>query len=381
MVYNVKETVNLLLLGGHFGRAGAGVCPVRGHSNVQGDRTMGIWEKPKESFLKKLEERFNFKAPYQHGHDTVSAIKAMYDGEIKVFLGLGGNFISATPDTDYTAKAMKNTELSIQISTKLNRSHLITGKKSLILPCLGRTEKDLMNDIEQVVSVENSMGIVHRSKGNLKPASSSLKSEPDIIANIAKRSISQKNDINWDYLRINYDHIRDAIEDCIDGFENYNERLRMPSGFNLPNPPKDTQSFSTNDGKANFTVTKIPENSNPEGYLTMMTIRSHDQYNTTIYGLDDRYRGIKGNRYVVLMNERDIEDLGFKPNQKVKIISDLDGVNRVVEGFKILKYEIPRGCIATYFPEANPLVPIGHVALKSNTPASKSIPVRLELIN
>ena len=380
-VDNVKETVNLLLLGGHFGRAGAGVCPVRGHSNVQGDRTMGIWEKPKESFLKKLEERFKFKAPYQHGHDTVSAIKAMYDGEIKVFLGLGGNFISATPDTDYTAKAMKNTELSIQISTKLNRSHLITGKKSLILPCLGRTEKDIINDIEQVVSVENSMGVVHRSKGNLKPASRSLKSEPDIIANIAKRSISQKNDINWDYLRINYDNIRDAIEDCIDGFENYNERLRMPSGFNLPNPPKDTQSFSTDDGKANFTVTKIPENSNPKGYLTMMTIRSHDQYNTTIYGLDDRYRGIKGNRYVVLMNERDIEDLGFKPNQKVKIISDLDGVNRVVDGFKILKYEIPRGCIATYFPEANPLVPIGHVALKSNTPASKSIPVRLELIN
>lgn len=380
-VDNVKETVNLLLLGGHFGRAGAGVCPVRGHSNVQGDRTMGIWEKPKESFLKKLEERFKFKAPYQHGHDTVSAIKAMYDGEIKVFLGLGGNFISATPDTDYTAKAMKNTELSIQISTKLNRSHLITGKKSLILPCLGRTEKDIINDIEQVVSVENSMGIVHRSKGNLKPASSSLKSEPDIIANIAKRSISQKNDINWDYLRINYDNIRDAIEDCIDGFENYNERLRMPSGFNLPNPPKDTQSFSTDDGKANFTVTNIPENSNPEGYLTMMTIRSHDQYNTTIYGLDDRYRGIKGNRYVVLMNEKDIDDLGFKPNQKVKIISDLDGVNRVVDGFKILKYEIPRGCIATYFPEANPLVPIGHVALKSNTPASKSIPVRLELIN
>ncbi len=380
-VDNVRETVNLLLLGGHFGRPGAGVCPVRGHSNVQGDRTMGIWEKPKESFLKKLEKRFGFNAPYKHGHDTVSAIKAMYDGDAKVFLGLGGNFISATPDTDYTAKAMNNTKLSVQISTKLNRSHLITGKKSLILPCLGRTEKDLILDKEQFVSVENSMGVVHRSKGNLKPASPNLKSEPNIIANIAKESIFQSNNIDWDYLISDYDKIRDAIEDCVDGFENYNERLRNPSGFNLPNPPKDTQSFSTSDGKASFTANKIPDNSNPEGYLTMMTIRSHDQYNTTIYGLDDRYRGIKGNRYVVLMNEKDIDDFGFIPNQKVRIISDMDGQDRIVDGFKILKYEIPKGCIATYFPEANPLVPIGHVAIKSNTPASKSIPVRLEALN
>jgi len=380
-VDNVKETVNLLLLGGHFGRPGAGVCPVRGHSNVQGDRTMGIWEKPKEGFLKKLEERFGFNAPYEHGYDTVSAIKAMYEGDAKVFLGLGGNFISATPDTDYTAKAMNNTTLSVQISTKLNRSHLVTGKKSLILPCLGRTEKDLIMGKEQIVSVENSMGVVHKSKGNLKPAAPSLKSEPQIIAKIAKESIPQTNKIDWDYLISDYDNIRDAIEDCVDGFENYNERLRNPSGFNLPNPPKDTQSFSTSNGKASFTINNIPNNSNPEGYLTMMTIRSHDQYNTTIYGLDDRYRGIKGNRYVVLMNEKDIDEFGFMPNQKVRIISDMDGEDRIVDGFKILKYEIPRGCIATYFPEANPLVPIGHVAIKSNTPASKSIPVRLEALN
>ena len=380
-VDNVKETVNLLLLGGHFGRPGAGVCPVRGHSNVQGDRTMGIWEKPKEGFLKKLEERFGFNAPYEHGYDTVSAIKAMYEGDAKVFLGLGGNFISATPDTDYTAKAMNNTTLSVQISTKLNRSHLVTGKKSLILPCLGRTEKDLIMGKEQIVSVENSMGVVHKSKGNLKPAAPSLKSEPQIIAKIAKESIPQTNKIDWDYLMSDYDNIRDAIEDCVDGFENYNERLRNPSGFNLPNPPKDTQSFSTSNGKASFTINNIPNNSNPEGYLTMMTIRSHDQYNTTIYGLDDRYRGIKGNRYVVLMNEKDIDEFGFMPNQKVRIISDMDGEDRIVDGFKILKYEIPRGCIATYFPEANPLVPIGHVAIKSNTPASKSIPVRLEALN
>jgi len=380
-VDNIKEAVNLLLIGGHFGRPGAGVCPVRGHSNVQGDRTMGIWEKPKVEFLKSLEQRFEFNAPYEHGHDTVSAIKAMYDNKAKVFLGLGGNFISATPDTDYTAKAIRNTSLTVQISTKLNRSHLITGKKSLILPCLGRTERDVISGKEQFVSVENSMSVVHSSKGTLKPASSNLRSEPNIVANIAKASISQSHNVDWDYLMSDYNNIRDVIEDCIDGFENYNERIKIPSGFYLPNPPKDNQSFSTTDGMASFTVNEIPDNSNADGYLTMMTIRSHDQYNTTIYGLDDRYRGIKGNRYVVLMNEKDIEELGFVPKQNVRIISDMDGKVRIVDGFKIMKYEIPQGCIATYFPEANPLVPIGHVALKSNTPASKSIPVRLEALN
>jgi len=305
----------------------------------------------------------------------------MYDNKAKVFLGLGGNFISATPDTDYTAKAIRNTSLTVQISTKLNRSHLITGKKSLILPCLGRTERDVISGKEQFVSVENSMSVVHSSKGTLKPASSNLRSEPNIVANIAKASISQSHNVDWDYLMSDYNNIRDVIEDCIDGFENYNERIKIPSGFYLPNPPKDNQSFSTTDGMASFTVNEIPDNSNADGYLTMMTIRSHDQYNTTIYGLDDRYRGIKGNRYVVLMNEKDIEELGFVPKQNVRIISDMDGKVRIVDGFKIMKYEIPQGCIATYFPEANPLVPIGHVALKSNTPASKSIPVRLEALN
>ena len=380
-VNNVKETVNLLLLGGHIGRPGAGVCPVRGHSNVQGDRTMGIWEKPKEKFLKSLEKRFLFKPPYEHGYDTVSSIKAMYEGKAKIFIGLGGNFISATPDTDFTASAFKKLDLSVQISTKLNRSHLITGKKSLILPCLGRTEMDFIGADEQFVTVENSMGYVHPSKGGLKPASKFLKSEPNIIANIAIKSVSIENNIEWDYLISNYNHIRDVIEDCIDGFENFNDRVSNNLGFYLPNPPKDSKSFSTIDGKANFSVNEIPDNNNAEGYLTMMTIRSHDQYNTTIYGLDDRYRGIKGNRYVVLMNEEDISELGFKPNQNVRIISDSDGENRFVDGFKILTYEIPKGCVATYFPEANPLVPINHVALKSNTPASKSIPVRFESLN
>ena len=380
-VNNVKETVNLLLLGGHIGRPGAGVCPVRGHSNVQGDRTMGIWEKPKEKFLKNLEKRFLFKPPYEHGYDTVSSIKAMYEGKAKIFIGLGGNFISATPDTDFTASAFKKLDLSVQISTKLNRSHLITGKKALILPCLGRTEMDFIGTDEQFVTVENSMGYVHPSKGGLKPASKFLKSEPYIIANIASKSVSIENNIEWDYLISNYNHIRDVIEDCIDGFENFNDRVSNNLGFYLPNPPKDSKSFSTIDGKANFSVNEIPDNNNAEGYLTMMTIRSHDQYNTTIYGLDDRYRGIKGNRYVVLMNGEDISELGFKPNQNVRIISDSDGENRFVDGFKILEYEIPKGCVATYFPEANPLVPINHVALKSNTPASKSIPVRFESLN
>ncbi len=378
-VDNVKEAVNLLLLGGHFGRPGAGVCPVRGHSNVQGDRTMGIWEKPKVGFLNNLEKRFNFKPPIEHGHDTVSAIKAMHRGEVKVFIGLGGNFISATPDTDYTAKALQKTNLSVQISTKLNRSHLVVGNKSLILPCLGRTEIDTINGNEQFVSVENSMGVVHSSQGNLKPASKLLKSEPQIIAGIAKTSNKFGKNLDWDNLIADYDNIRDAIEDCIPGFENYNLRVRNPSGFYLPNPPKDSQSFSTSDGKAKFTVNQIPDNELAEGYFMMMTIRSHDQYNTTIYGLDDRYRGIKGNRYVVLMNQKDIEKLGFDLKQKVNIISDSDGETRIVEDFTVMSYEIPRGCVATYFPEANPLVPIGHVALKSNTPASKSIPVRFEI--
>ena len=377
-VDNVKETVNLLLQGGHIGRSGAGVCPVRGHSNVQGDRTMGIWEKPKERFLNSLERRFNFKPPVEHGYDTVSSIKAMNKGKIKVFIGLGGNFISATPDTDFTASAIRKLDLSVQISTKLNRSHLVTGKSALILPCLGRTEIDLINGKEQFVTVENSMGFVHSSRGNLKPASKSLKSEPYIIANIAKNAISIENSIRWDNLVSNYDNIRNVIEDCIEGFENFNERIKNNSGFYLPNPPKDSKSFSTKNGKANFSVNEIPDNKNPEGYLTMMTIRSHDQYNTTIYGLDDRYRGIKGNRYVVLMNDDDINELGLKINQIVRIISDHDGENRFVDGFKIMSYDIPKGCVATYFPEANPLVPINHVALKSNTPASKSIPVRFE---
>ncbi len=380
-VNNVKETVNLLLLGGHFGRPGAGVCPVRGHSNVQGDRTMGIWEKPKEDFLKKLESRFNFRPPYEHGYDTVSAINAMSENKAKVFIALGGNFISATPDTDFTASAIKKMDLTVQISTKLNRSHLITGKKALILPCLGRTEKDFIQGKEQFVTVENSMGFVHSSRGGLKPASKLLKSEVNIVSNIARSSTSIESSIDWEYLMSDYDHIRDAIEDCIGGFEDFNHRIKTSSGFYLPNPPKDSKSFSTIDGKANFSVNEIPNNSNVEGYLTMMTIRSHDQYNTTIYGLDDRYRGIKGNRYVVLMNQEDAIELGFKAKQNVRIISDLDGENRSVDGFKIMFYEIPRGCVATYFPEANPLVPINHVALKSNTPASKSIPVRFEAIN
>jgi len=239
---------------------------------------------------------------------------------------------------------------------------------------------DVVNGNQQIVSVENSMSVVHSSKGNLKPASNFLKSEPAIIAGIAKASNKNKSKrIDWDYLISDYGNIRDAIEDCIPGFEDYNLRIKNPSGFYLPNPPKDSQSFSTIDGKANFSVNEIPDNTNPEGYFMMMTIRSHDQYNTTIYGLDDRYRGIKGNRHVVLMNKKDISELGFIPKQKVSIISDMDGEKRIVEGFSIMSYEIPRGCVATYFPEANPLVPIGHVALKSNTPASKSIPVRFEI--
>ena len=379
-VDNVKEAVNLLLLGGNIGKEGSGVCPVRGHSNVQGDRTMGIWEKPKKDFLDNIGKKFGFKPPYEHGYDTVDSIKAMNEGVVKIFIGLGGNFISATPDTDYTAESIRKTTLSVQISTKLNRSHLITGKKALILPCLGRTEEDIIHGKKQFVTVENSMGYVHKSEGRLKPASNRLMSEVSIVGNMAKSTLIDSK-IDWDFLISDYDNIRDDIEDCIPGFEDYNNRIKQNLGFYLPNPPKDRQEFLTSENKACFSITEIPNNINKDGYLTMMTIRSHDQYNTTVYGLDDRYRGIKGNRYVVLMNENDINKLGFKNSQMVKIISDSDGVARVVDGFKIMKYEIPNGCIATYFPEANPLVPIGHVARKSNTPASKSIPVRLEASN
>ena len=376
-VANVQEIMNLLLLGGHIGREGAGACPVRGHSNVQGDRTMGIWERPEPAFLDRLEQRFAFSAPRRHGLDTVSAIDAMYDGRAKVFVAMGGNFISAAPDTDRTAEGMRRTSLSVQVSTKLNRSHLVTGDEALMLPCLGRTERDVQSSGPQFVSVENSMGIVHSSTGKLKPASDRLRSEPAIIAGMAAATLAGTR-IDWAHLVADYDRIRDGIESCVPGFEDFNSRIRDSSGFYLPNPPRDDRTFNTPSRRALFTVHNIPDNEPPAGHYMMMTIRSHDQYNTTIYGMDDRYRGIKGSRFVVLMNQLDLEEEGWSEQQEVTLISDSDGVDRSMSGFRVIPYSIPRKCVATYFPEANPLVPLSHVAERSNTPASKSVLIRIQ---
>ncbi len=376
-VDNVKEIVNLLLCKGAFGRPGSGACPVRGHSNVQGDRTMGIWEAPKAAFLDKLQSTFGFDPPRQHGYATVDAIKAMYDGKGKVFFAMGGNFLSASPDTEYTGAALQNCELTVQVSTKLNRSHLIHGKTALILPCLGRTEIDLQEEGEQFVTVENSMGIVHRSKGILSPCSEALLSEPAIIAGLAQATLGENSKVPWKQLVANYDRVRDAIEQVIPGFERYNERVREDGGFYLPNGPRDGH-FPTPSGKAQFTVNPLPANNLKDDEIILMTVRSHDQFNTTIYGLDDRYRGVKNERRVVFMNKQDARQLGFRSKQRVNLVNEHGGQTRIAEDFLVVPYDIPRGCLAAYFPEANVLVPIDSYAKGSKTPASKRIHVRVE---
>ena len=375
-VGNVQEIVNLLLLKGSIGKPGSGTCPVRGHSNVQGDRTMGIWEKPKEAFLKKLDERFNFTAPRNHGYDVVEAIKAMDEEKLKVFIGLGGNFISATPDSQFTGESMQKCALTVQISTKLNRGHLVTGQEAIILPCISRSETDNQKSGKQFVTVENSMGVVHKSMGSLDPASSNLKSEPAIVAGIAKATL--KNDpTKWNEMMNNYDVVRDHIEATIPGFDNFNTRVRISGGFSLPNGAR-TRAFTTANGKAQFTVNELPKQKIKEGNFIMMTIRTHDQYNTTIYGMDDRYRGISNERRVILMNPTDIKNKGYRPEQVVNVTSHFNGEERKANNFKIVSYNIPEGCIASYFPETNVLVPINSTAKKSNTPVSKFVEVSLE---
>ena len=368
----IQEVVNLLLIGGHVGKKGAGLCPVRGHSNVQGDRTVGIWEAPSNAFLDKMELGLKVSLPRKHGYDVVNSIMAMDKGDVGVFFCMGGNFLSATPDTKFTANALSKVDLVVQVSTKLNRSHIVTGKEAIILPCLGRTESDLQSSGEQFVTVENSMGIVHKSQGYLKPASSHLRSEPWIVANLAKTTLND-SPIKWMDLVDSYDEIRNLMSECLDGFEDYNQRVSQPNGFYLPNPPRDSRKFNTPDGKAQFTTHELPDLSVPDGQFVLMTLRSHDQYNTTIYGLDDRYRGIKGNRRVVMMNSHDMLDRGWKTRQIVNITSHFKGQNRHSENWIIIPYDIPRGNLAAYFPEANELVPIGSTADLSNTPTSKWI--------
>jgi molybdopterin-dependent oxidoreductase alpha subunit len=378
-VHNIREIVNLLLLKGSIGKKGAGTCPVRGHSNVQGDRTMGIWESPKPAFLNQLKKVFKFDPPTQHGYNTVQAIEAMHEGKAKVFFAMGGNFLSASPDTEYTAKALQNCDLTVQISTKLNRSHLIHGKAALILPCLGRTERDVQLGGEQFVSVENSMGFVHKSKGVLAPASNHLKSEIAIVCALAKATLGKKSTVNWDKMVVHYDNIRNAIAQVIPGFEQYNERLQG-EGFYLPNGAR-TAKFTTPSGKAHFTINQPSELQLAPGEYLMMTIRSHDQFNTTIYGLDDRYRGIYNGRRVVMMNEQDMKAAKLKQGDMVDLYSNYNNTKRTAECFMVVPYPIPSRCVATYFPEANVLVPIHAYADRSYTPASKSIKVQISLIN
>ncbi|MCH2229130.1 MAG: FdhF/YdeP family oxidoreductase [Crocinitomicaceae bacterium] len=376
-VDNIQEVVNLLLIKGSIGKPGAGTCPVRGHSNVQGDRTMGIAERPSKALLNKISENFGFTPPQEDGYSVIGAIKAMHEDKVKVFIGMGGNFLSAAPDTNYTAEAFNKCNLTVHISTKLNRSHLTHGKTALILPSMGRTDKYVKNGKSQFVSVENSMGVVHTTQGLLHPPSEFVESEPVIVANIAKATLTQDK-VDWDYLIEDYSRIRDLIEKTIAGFENYNERLKKPLGFELPNGAR-TGNFTTPNKKANFTVNKLSENKCEADEFLMMTTRSHDQFNTTIYGLDDRYRGVYNGRMVVFMNEEDAKSKGLKQGDLVTLYNNYDNTERVVENFAVVPYNIPKGCLGTYFPEANPLVPLGLHAHSSHTPASKSVKVKIRM--
>ena len=379
-VETIQEIVNTHLIGGHIGRGGAGVCPVRGHSNVQGDRTVGINHIITTEFADRINQTTGIDVPLGHGFDAVNAASAMIEKRGKIFFAMGGNFLSAMSDTKSISMAMNNCKLTVFISTKLNRNHLITGDQSLILPCLGRTEIDNQSSGKQFVSVENSMGIVHSSQGHMTPTSNDLLSEPAIVCGIANALESRRSfsTLNWTELCNNYDQIRSLIEATIDGFEDYNKRINNKSGFYLPNPPRDDLEFRTNSGKANFIFNPIsylqPENDE----LIMMTIRSHDQYNTTIYSDQDRYRGIKSGRRIVMMNPLDSKERLLRTGDIVDLISNFNGELRKSEKWYIVEYDIPKGNIATYFPEANELIPLQSTARGSNTPTSKSVIVKVE---
>lgn len=379
---NVQEFLNLLLLRGAIGKPGSGPCCVRGHSNVQGDRTMGVWEQPKAALLDAMQAAFGFDPPRHHGYDSQNAAIAMHEGKLKVFVSLGGNFLMAMPDTRYGAEGLQQTELTVRIGTKLNRADLVTGKQSLILPCLGRTESDVRVDAdgkkrEQISSTENSMGVVQRSTGRFAPASKDLLNETEILCRIAHAVLGDKVPIDWLAWANDYDLIRDGVAKVIPGFENYNERVRQDGGFYLPNGPRQ-RKFPTPEGKAVFTVNPIPPEEVGPGEFAMTTVRSHDQFNTTIYGPHDRYRGIYNARQVVMMNESDMNELGLKPQQSVNVTSEYQGKTRRVCGFKVVPYPIPRQCLAMYYPEANPLIPMERTDEFSNCPSFKMTVVTVE---
>lgn len=375
-VNTIRDVVNVILLRGSVGKPGAGLCPVRGHSNVQGDRTMGVSEKP-PVWIDKLAKEFHFTPTTQPGYDTVETIRAMRDGRVKVFFALGGNFLQATPDTEFTAAALRKCDLTVQVSIKLNRSHLVTGRTALILPCLARSDRDVQSSGEQFVTTENSMGIVQQSRGRLEPVSKHLLSEPMIVARLAAATLGKKSSVPWLELAGNYDLIRERIERVIPGFDDYNARVRKPGGFYLPNKPRGGE-FNTSTGKARFTASPLPTDAVQPGELVMMTIRTHDQFNTTVYGLDDRYRGIINERRVILMNPADIAERGLKPNDVVDLTNTTGGMTRTAKRFIVVGYDIPKGNCATYFPETNVLVPIDRYADGSRTPTSKFVPIRVE---
>ncbi len=406
-VPTLREIVNVLLLRGDIGRPGAGVCPVRGHSNVQGDRTVGIYEKPSEAFLAALDEEFAFRAPRAHGYDTVEAIRAMRDGRVRFFMAMGGNFVSATPDTAVVEEGMATVDLTVQVSTKLNRSHVVTGKRAIILPTLGRTDRDRRGGREQRVTVEDSMGAVHASRGRLAPPSGDMLSEVAIVARLCAllfdpstgsgsgvgrsgsgmgRSGSGGGNApraDWAALEADYAGIRTRIERVIPGFDDYEQRIDKGGTLHLPNGPRDERRFATVDGKAQFTVNPLEYPRIPSGRLILQTLRSHDQYNTTIYGKDDRYRGIHDGRRVVLVNSADMVELGFVEGDIVDVVSEWTGPDGIVqerraEEFRLVAYATPRGNAAAYYPETNVLVPLDSVADISGTPTSKSVVVRLE---
>ena len=379
----IAEITNVLLMRGMIGKPGAGLCPVRGHSNVQGDRSMGISERVPEQFLAALDDRFGIVSPREHGADTVDAVRAMRDGRARVFIGMGGNFASAAPDTAVTEAGLRSCSLTVQVSTKLNRSHVVHGATALILPSLGRTDKDIQAGGKQMVSVEDSMSMVHLSRGSLKPPSDHVRSEVAIVCQLARTLLGPDHPVPWEKFNDDYDQIRDAIADVVPGFDDYNTKVRQPDGFQLPHPARDSLEFPTSTGKANFALEPLEWVPVPAGRLILQTLRSHDQYNTTIYGLDDRYRGVKGGRRVVFVNPADMEAFGLTHGDRVDLVSEFtdgDGQlqERTAKEFRVVAYATPVGNAAAYYPETNPLVPLDHTAKKSNTPVNKAIVVRLE---
>jgi len=375
-VATIQDVVNLHLLRGQIGKPGAGLCPVRGHSNVQGDRTMGIWEKVNEKLFERLEAEFEFTIPRRDGFNTVESIQAMRDGQAKIFFAMGGNFASASPDSEVVFNALKKCRLTVQVITKLNRTAVAAGEQSLILPCLGRSEIDMQASGEQFVSTESTMLNVQMSKGIFNPASEHLRSESWIVAQLAKDTLGSRSTIDWDAMVANYDDIRDAISRVIPELENYNQRVRDPGGFYLPNAPR-AGRFDTVSGRAEFRSSPLEATSLPPGRLLLTTIRSHNQFNTTIYDLDDRYRGIAGERRVIFMNVDDMIKHGVSAGQVVDLTSHFEDGERYAERFIVVPYPIPHDCVAAYFPEANPLVPLGSKADRSATPTSKSVVISI----